>query len=90
MKDNTEEKDEETKSDNSPVMNIKKMSDKERRRLTISPTFRDRLNTVFAKKVCDVKEKENKDKNVKQLSKNRKEDVIEIPVPPPPPNRTIE
>lgn len=39
-----------------PEMNLNRMSTHERRRLTISPNFRDRLSAVFARKTSEINE----------------------------------
>lgn len=60
-----------------PIMKISKMSDQQRKRLTLSPKFRNKLNAVFARKVVDV---ENQ-------SKKEEKDRLKVSSQPYPPNQ---
>lgn len=71
-----------SEEDKSPVMNLNKMSTQERRRLSISPNFRERLSAVFSRKANELTEPPG----LKPIAEGGEgTDASKIPNAPPPP-----
>lgn len=65
----------------SPVMNINKMSERQIRRLSISPAFREELDRVYAKKATENGNNPSENqKNTNQVV--RENNSLNIPIPP--------